>query len=254
MASNYTKNVRAELHEYLQDQAHWKTIARWLLIGTGTLILIVWFGRDVVEEIEIVESWIDGHGALGWVVFVGLIILATSFFVPISLLAIAGGTMYGIVGASILTFLGAILTAAFNYVTARSLFRTRIEKMLEHRPRLRAIQQAADREGLRLQLLLRMAPINAVSVSYVLGASGVRFSTFLIAMIGLLPSIIVNVYFGYTASHVTKVAGKASDHSTLHTIVTIAGLVVCIAVMIGITRIATKAIANAENDQVDEIG
>ena len=240
MATNHSKNIRAELHEYLRDQAHWKTIARWLLIGMGVLFLVVWFGRDLIEEIEGAESWIEGHGALGWAVFVGLIIVATSFFLPISILAIAGGTMYGIVGATILTFVGATLTAVLNYIIARSLFRTRIEKMLERRRRLRAIQQAADREGLRLQLLLRMAPINAVSVNYVLGASGVLFSTYLIALVGLLPSIIVNVYFGYTASHVTKVAGKASDHSTLHTLVTIVGLVVCIAVMIGITSLRPK--------------
>ena len=189
---------------------------------------------------------------LGWIVFVGLIILATSLFVPISLLAIAGGTMYGILGAAILTFLGVLLTAALNYVTARSLFRAPIEGMLKRHRRLKAIQQAADREGLRLQLLLRMAPINAASVNYVLGASGVRFLTFLIAMIGLLPSIMVNVYFGYTASHVTKVAGKASEHSTLHTVVTVVGLLVCVVVMVLITRIATRAIAAAESGLDDE--
>ena len=157
--------------------------------------------------------------------------------------------MYGVLGASILTFLGAILTAAFNYVTASSLFRSRIETWLTGHSKLQAIQQAAKREGLRLQLLLRMAPINAVTVSYVLGASGVRFSTFLIATLGLIPSIVINAYFGYTASHITKVAGKASEHSRLQTVATVVGLVVCIVVMIVITRVATKAIADAESDQ-----
>ena len=94
-----------------------------------------------------------------------------------------------------------------------------------------------------------MAPINAASVNYVLGASGARLSTFLIATVGLMPAVIVNAYFGYAASHVTKVAGNASEHSTLHTVATVVGLVVCIVVTICITRIATKAIADAESDQ-----
>lgn len=246
---NHSKNVAHELYAYLHDQANWKTIARWLILGTVVLILVVWFGRDAIEEIKIVEDWIAGHGAFGWAVFVVLVIVATSLFVPFSMLAIAGGAIFGLVEGTCLVFVGAFLTAAINYLLARNLFQSRIEKMLERHPKLRAVQQAVKREGLRLQLLLRMAPISAVSVNYVLGASGVRFSTFLIATAGLIPAIIVNVYFGYTANHMTKVAGKASENSTLHTVVTVVGLLVCIVVMIAITRVATKAIADSENGQ-----
>ena len=118
--------------------------------------------------------------------------------------------------------------------------------MLERHPKLQAIQHAVNQEGLRLQLLLRMAPISPVTVSYVLGATGVRFWTFLIATAGLIPAILMNAYFGYTANHVTKVAGNASEQSTMHTVATIVGLVVCVVISIAITRIATKAISDAE--------
>jgi uncharacterized membrane protein YdjX (TVP38/TMEM64 family) len=246
LVTNHSKHIVHELHVYLHDQAHWKTIARWLVIGGVAFFLIVWFGKDVIDEIEIVEAWIEGHGALGWAAFVGLIVVVTSVFLPLSMMAIAGGAMFGLVGGTVLTFTGAVLTAGLNYLGARSLLKTRIESMLEHHPKLRAIQLAVHRQGLRLQLLLRMAPINATSVNYVLGATGIRFPIYLIATVGLIPSIIVNVYFGYAASHVTKVAGKASENSTLHTVATVVGLIVCIAVMIAITKVATKAIAEAE--------
>lgn len=223
-------------------------MAQWLIIGLGVMMLVVWFGKDVVAEIEYAEDWIKGHGALGWVAFVALIIVCTSMFLPLSVFAIAGGAMFGLVGGTILTFLAAVLTAACNYLAANSLLKSRIETMLERHPKMRAIQMAVFRNGLRLQLLLRMAPISAATVSYALGATGIRFSTFLIAMCGLIPSIIVNVYFGYTASHVTKAAGKASEHSTLQTVATVVGLLACIVIMIGITRIATKAIAEAESE------
>ena len=248
--SNPSKKFAHELQSYLSKQAHWNSIARWLLIGLALLMLFDWFGQDLVEEIEIVEKWIEGHGALGWIVFVAMIVVLTSVFFPISVLAMAAGATFGLVGGTILTFAGALVTGAVNFHVADKLMRARIDKMLEKYPKLRAIQLAANREGLRLQLLLRMAPINAVSVSYVLGATGVRFSTFMIALLGLLPSIIVNVYFGYTASHMTKVTGKASEHSTLQTTVTVVGLLVCITVMVAITRVATKAISETNNDNV----
>jgi hypothetical protein len=87
----------------------------------------------------------------------------------------------------------------------------------------RADRPLAISRRLRLQLLLRLSPINPVTVSYVLGASGVRFSTFMIATIGLIPTLFVEVYFGDVASHLAKVAGNSSDPLTLHTVVVVVG-------------------------------
>lgn len=252
MIANHSKEISPELHRHLQRQVHWKTIGIRLLVGLSVLAAVVWFGRHAVEEIKTMETWIAGHGVWGRVAFVGMMVVFTSMFVPDTLLAVAAGALFGLAWGTLLTIVGAVATAAFNYLAARSLLRPRIEQMLEQHPKLRAIQRAANREGLRLQLLLRLAPISPVSVSYVLGASGVRFPTFLIATAGLIPGLFVEVYFGYLASHVTKVAGKASEHSTLHTVVTVVGFVVGIVVMISITRIATKALAEVEGESVDD--
>ena len=118
-------------------------------------------------------------------------------------------------------------------------------RMLERHPKLQAIQRAAKHEGLRLQLLLRLAPINPVSVSYVMGASGMSFATFLIASLRSIPGLFLEVYFGYLTSHVTKLAGNVREHSTLHTVVTVVGFVVCIVLLILISRIAREQLADA---------
>ena len=248
MASDHLSEPAQALHEHLQRQVNWKTVTLRLLIGLCVLTAVVWFGRHAGEEIKTMESWIAGHGVWGWVVFVGMMVLFTSMFVPDTVLAIAAGVLFGLAWGSFLTVAGAILTAALNFLTARTLLRTRIEKMLQGHPKLRAIQSAVNREGLRLQLLLRLSPINPVSVSYVLGASGSRFSTFMFATIGLIPGLFCEVYFGYLASHVTKVAGNVSEHSTLRTVVTVVGFVFCILLMVIISRIASKAIAEAESE------
>lgn len=252
MVTNHLKTLGRELHEHLHRQVHWKTVGLRLLVGSCLLAAVVWFGRHAVEDIEAMETWIAGHGVWGWVAYVGMVIVFTSMFVPDTLLAFAAGALFGLGWGTVLTVVGVVLTAALNFLTARSLLRSRIEKMLEQHPKLRAIQRAADREGLRLQLLLRLAPINPVSVSYVLGASGVRFSTFLLATAGLIPVVFVEVYFGYLANHVTTVAGNVSEHSTLHTVMTVVGFVVSIVLMIYITRVASRAIAEAELDSATD--
>ena len=246
MAGDHLNEPTQALHEHLRRQVHWKTVGLRMLIGLCVLAAVVWFGRHAGEEIKAMEGWIAGHGVWGWVVFVGMMVVFTSMFVPDTVMAVAAGVLFGLAWGSLLTVAGAILTAALNFLTARTLLRTRIEKMLEEHPKLRAIQRAVDREGLRLQLLLRLSPINPVSVSYVLGASGTRFSTFMFATIGLIPGLFCEVYFGYLASHVTKVAGNVSEHSTLRTVVTVVGFVFCIMLMVFISRVATKAIAEAE--------
>ena len=246
--TNQPQKHRPALHEYLHQHLRWKSVGLRLLVGLCVLIVVVWFGRHAASEIKVMETWIAGHGALGWFAFVAMVVVFTSMFVPQTMLSIAGGAMFGLFGGTVLTFIGAVLTAAFNYLLAGNLLRSRIKKILDKHPKLQAIQRVADREGLKLQLLLRLSPLSPVTVSYVLGASGVRFSTFLIAMVGLLPTLFVSVYFGYVASHATKVAGDASEHSTTHTVLTFVGFLVAILVMIGIGRVAKKAIHEAEKE------
>jgi uncharacterized membrane protein YdjX (TVP38/TMEM64 family) len=252
LVTNRLKTLSSELHEHLQRRVHWKAIGLRLLVGSCLLAAIVWFGRHAVNDIKAIETWIAGHGIWGWVAFVGMVVLFTSMFVPDTLLAVLAGSLFGLGWGTVLTFVGIVLSAVLNFLIARSLLRSRIEKMLEKYPKLRAIQLAAGNEGLRLQLLLRLAPLNPVSVSYVLGASGVRFSTFLFATVGLIPVVFVEVYLGYLASHVTTVAGDASEHSTLHTVVTVIGFVVCVVLMIYIARVASRAIAEARDDSTTD--
>ena len=248
MESDAITEANTALHEHLDRRVQWKTIGLRIIIGLAVLAAVVWLGRNAGHEITAMEGWIASHGAVGWVVFVIMMVVLTSMFVPDTLLAIAAGVLFGLAWGTVLTVIGAVMTAALNFLTARKLLRPRIEKVLQQHPKLRAIQSAAEREGLRLQLLLRLAPINPVSVSYVLGASGVHFNKFLIATVALIPGLFCDVYFGYMASHVTKRAGGTSDHSMLHTIITVVAFAICVVLMIFISRVAAKAIAEVENE------
>lgn len=235
-----------DLSGELQQSMGWKSVGIRLLAGLCLLSVVVYFGRFAVHELKAMENWIAGHGLWGWAGFVVMMIVLTSMFVPDTLLAVAAGAMFGLLWGTVLTVTAATITAALNFLAAQSLLRPWIEKRLEQHPKLQAIRQAANRKGLQLQLLLRLAPISPVSVSYVMGASGVRFSTFLMGTVGLIPGLFVEVYFGHLASHLSKVAGNASEHSALHTVVTIVGFVLSIIVLISITRMAAKALADAE--------
>ena len=235
-------NEYHELHKHHKEKIHGKTVALRLLVAACVVITIVWFGRHLGAEIKVMETKIAGLGVWGPIVFVIIVIVFTSMFVPDTLLAVAAGVLFGLFWGTFLIVIGAIVTATMNYLVARKLFRVRIEKTLRKHPKFRAIQRLAEQDGLRLQMLLRLSPINPVLVSYILGAAGARYLTFLLATTGLIPTLFVEVYFGHLASHVTKVAGNVSSHSIMHTVVTTVGFVVSIAAIIFIVRAATRAL------------
>ena len=107
-----------------------------------------------------------------------------------------------------------------------------------------AIQRAVSRDEFRLQVLLRLTPLNPATISYLLGAAGVRFSGFLIACLALTPYLAIEVYFGHVGKHAAKLAGSART-AHLHDLAIIGGLAVCVAVMVLVSRMARKAVMQA---------
>ena len=213
------------------------------------LAIIATVGRTVGRDVVSLEKWIGDLGVWAPVVFIALLVLLTSFFVPDTLFAMIAGALFGLAWGMVYTAIGAILTASLNFWVARYLLHGHVQDILETHPRLAAIERAASREGLRLMVLLRLTPIHAVSLSYALGASHVRFSAFLVSCVAMVPMLFVEVYFGYLASHVAKVAGGVHRASSVHTTATVAGFVVCIFVMLYITHFARQALAKTEQSE-----
>lgn len=217
-------------------------------IGGAALLLAValWIGRHADGEVHALESWVGRHGFWGVVVFVVAMCALTSLLIPDTLFAVAAGVLYGLPIGAAIAICGALITATINYVVARWLFRGWIQSRLLRHPKIQAVTTAAHKEGLRLHLLLRLCPINPVAISYALGASGAPYRTFAIGTLGMIPGVFVEVYFGFAMKHIAKASGESSSYTMVHTIVTIVGLCLCVAMMSYIARIARRALARAE--------
>jgi hypothetical protein len=96
-----------------------------------------------------------------------------------------------------------------------------------------------------LQVLLRLTPLNPATISYLLGAAGVRFSGFLIGCLALTPNLVIEVYFGHVGKHAVHLVGSDARNVHLHDLAIIGGLAVCVAVMVLVSRIARKAVTQA---------
>jgi len=217
----------------------------YLAAGLLLLIAIVVVGRDIDHHLNGIESWIANLGPWGVLAFVGLFVLATSFLLPDTVLCIIAGALFGLAWGVAAVVAGSLLAGALQFALARQLLRAPIQRTLAARPSLVAIQRAVSRDQFRLQVLLRLAPLNPATISYLLGATGVRFSGFLLGCLALTPNLAIEVYFGHAGKHVARMAGGDARTAHLHDLAIIGGLAVCVIVMVLISRIARRAVMQA---------
>jgi len=219
-----------------------------LLRWTAALLLLVGLGvlaRAAIVNLAGVEDWIQGLGLWGAVAYLGVFVVFTSVFVPDTLLAILAGAVFGLGWGTLAVLLGGILAASVQYLLARHVLRERIQRTLASRPRLAAIQRAVERDEVRLQWLLRVTPFNPTAVSYLLGAAGVRFPSYVLACLGLLPAFVVEVYVGYAGRDLATAAERQEAAGPWHDALVIAGLVACVLVLLLLTRAAYRAVRDA---------
>ena len=209
------------------------------------LIAILILGHEIERHVEAIESWMAHLGYWGVLAFVGFFVIGTSLFVPDTILCIAAGALFGLTRGFGAVMVGSLLASALQYGLAHFLLRAPIERTLATRRSFGAIQRAVLQDELRLQVLLRLTPLNPATVSYLLGAAGVRLSRFLVACLALAPTLFIEVYFGQAGKHVVRMASGLSRTLGLQDLVIIAGLAAGIFVIILISNIARRAVMEA---------
>ncbi len=140
---------------------------------------------------------------------------------------------------------GTIAGSALQYTLSRHLLKPRIDRFLASRPALVAIQSAVLGEEFRLQLLIRLTPINRALTGYMLGAAGVGFPRFIAASFAALPYLCIEVYAGYAGRHLMKASGQPQDALSRHDLPMLLTMGLAITAMVLIARIARRAIEAA---------
>jgi uncharacterized membrane protein YdjX (TVP38/TMEM64 family) len=93
--------------------------------------------------------------------------------------------------------------------------------------------------------LLRLSPlVPFVQLNYALVLSGVRYRDYLIATVGMWPTIVMYVYYGKVAGDIAALAaGVAPKRGAEYYVLLVVGLVATIVATTMVTRAAKKAMA-----------
>lgn len=185
------------------------------------------------------QTFIRDAGPIGYIAYVLMYAIAGLFFSGL-ILTIGAGALFGALGGTIVVLIGATMTATIAFLLARTVLRSRIEKLVASRPSFAAIDQAVAREGAKIVFLVRLAAVFPfLFVNYAFGLTGIKTGAYVLAtVLGIIPGTVAFVYLGAAG------AALATQNAT-KTAFMIAGVVIAFAVSIFVARIASAAVKRA---------
>ena len=193
------------------------------------------------------ETYVRSLGAIGPLVVVLVYILCTVLFVPGSAITIAAGTLFGLTTGFIVVVLGANLGALCSFLLARGFLREKVAAWAAVNPKFRSLDQAIGKHGFKMVLLTRLSPVFPfVLLNYLLGLTAVRTPAYVLAnLLGMLPATFLFVYIGAAARQ--ALAGSLDGATDFYQqLVKYLGLLATVAVVVMVTRIARRALREAE--------
>ena len=195
------------------------------------------------EWIAAVVSHLTTLGPWGPVLFIGLYVVASVTMAPAFVLTFAAGAVWGLWRGSMFVYIGAVLGASTVYFLAGRLLRSRVIGWLDRDSRVAAVRRAVAEQGVWMMFLLRLSPlVPFVQLNYALVLSGVRYRDYLIATVGMWPTIVMYVYYGKVAGDVAELAaGVAPKRGAEYYVLLVIGLVATIVATTMVTRAAKKA-------------
>ena len=212
-----------------------------LAVGIGFLFLPVKVWTLALQD------WIKSLGLLGPIVFALLYVIATVLLIPGSALTLAAGAIFGLWVGAVTVIVGANFGALCSFWLARTKLRAKVSEWAAGNPKFAALDRAIGQNGFKMVTLTRLSPAFPFTLlNYLLGLTSVRTGSYVLAnLLGMLPATFLYVYFGSLAGD-TLAGAATSSASTWQFVLKIAGLLATIAVVVFVTRIARKAMAEAE--------
>ena len=202
--------------------------------------ILAFEGHRIAGFLPRIEQLVGALGPWGPVVYVLAIIVLTPLMLPVFILGIAGGVVFGLpLGA--LYYAGAVYVAnLLLWLLGRRVLRRPVLELLERKPSLRKVVVRAKEGGAALVFWIRLLPVSPAPFSYAFGAIEVPLRAVALGSIAMVPHLVADVYFGAVAAHVTKMAGEGHQRWAQSGIALVLGLASLVVILFFVSRIAKK--------------
>lgn len=170
---------------------------RWLLfalLATGIALAILY--RDHLDATAL-QQWIEQAGTAAPLLFMLIYAIGTVFFLPGSVMTLAGGALFGPLLGTFYNLTGATIGAVLAFLIARFFTSNWVEQ--KSGGRLKQLKEGVEKEGWRFVAFVRLVPLFPFNLlNYALGLTRIRLSHYLIATyLCMLPGAFAYTYLGY---------------------------------------------------------
>jgi len=173
-----------------------KLIRILLLLTLITGIGLVISNRQYFDT-ALLTQWVEQAGLAGPIIFMLIYAIGTVFFLPGSVITLAGGALFGPLMGTFYNLTGATLGATLAFLIARYLAADTVEQKAAGR--LKQLKQGVEQEGWRFIAFVRLVPLFPFNLlNYALGLTRIKLSHYIIASyICMLPGGFAYTYLGY---------------------------------------------------------
>ncbi len=175
-----------------------KLSARLAVLVLGAAFLV--WALDLLgpHSMQRIAEWLRGQPLLGRLLVVVGVAGSSPFFVPVGVLALIPGYLWGTLEGVGLTLLGATIGGVFNYAVSKRYLGPHVHQWAQGNPLARSVLATVNRRGLRVLFALRMTPVMPYSLlTYLSGLTSVSWWGLAGAIaVGGIPWTTVNAVVG----------------------------------------------------------
>lgn len=216
-----------------------------LLAGAAIVLVLAAAMLPVRERTAELLAWVARRGALSGVILCLAWIPAAVLLFPGTILTLGTGFLFGTVRALVVVSIGSTLGATAAFLVGRRLGRDWVRQRIGGHPRMRGIDGAIEREGLKVVLLLRLSPLIPYNaLNYALSLTGVGLREFVIgSWLGMLPGTVLYVTLGAGARSLAAALSGGRERPAALLALGAAGIVAMAAAVWLVARAARRALA-----------
>ena len=172
----------------------WLRILLVVVLAAG--IAVVLLNRDRIDPAAL-EAWVAAAGWMGPALFILVYALGAVFFVPGSVMTLAGGALFGPVWGTLLNLAGATLGATLAFLVARYVASDWVARRAGGR--LAKLIHGVEAEGWRFVAFTRLVPLFPFNLlNYALGLTRIPLVSYaLTTAICMAPGALAYTYVGY---------------------------------------------------------
>lgn len=174
-----------------------KNLLRLVLLAAIAIGIALAVGYREQLDAAALEAWIKDAGMAGPILFVLIYAFAAVFFLPGSVLTLAGGALFGPVWGTVYNLTGATIGATLAFLVARYLASDWVEQKTGGR--LKQLKNGVEGEGWRFVAFVRLVPLFPFNLlNYALGLTRIKLSHYVIAtVVCMAPAGFAYTYLGY---------------------------------------------------------